>query len=86
MRMEVLTVSGNGGAAVWREIADHLPYPACNWHTAVTVNGFLFWRVAYHLPGPPWGLLHLSLADETFGITRLPDSVDPVFPEAFALD
>ncbi|RLN08245.1 hypothetical protein C2845_PM11G13330 [Panicum miliaceum] len=89
MGMEVLTVSGTGGggASVWRDIAARLPYPACNWRTAVTVNGFLFWRVAKHLPGlPPWGLIHLRLADETFGITRLPDSVDPVLPNAFALD
>jgi F-box interacting protein len=87
MRMEVLTVSCNGGAAAWREIADDLPYPACNWRTAMTVNGFLFWRVAKHLPGlPPRGLIHLSLADETLGITTLPDSVDPVLPDAFALD
>ncbi|PUZ73853.1 hypothetical protein GQ55_1G021100 [Panicum hallii var. hallii] len=87
MRMEVLTVSCNGGAAAWREIAEDLPYPACNWRTAVTVNGFLFWRVAKHLPGlPPRGLIHLSLADETLGITTLPDSVDPVLPDAFALD
>ena len=50
------------------------------------LDGFLFWRVAKHLPEPPWGLIHLSLADETFGITRLPDSVDPVLPEAFTLD
>jgi len=87
MGMEVLTVSGNGGAAaVWRDIAARLSYHACNWRTAVAVNGFLFWRVAKHLPEPPWGLIHLSLADETFGITRLPDSVDPVLPEAFTLD
>jgi hypothetical protein len=52
----------------------------------LAVNGFLFWRVAKHLPEPPWGLIHLNLADETFGITTLPDSVDPARPKAFALD
>ncbi|KAF8685873.1 hypothetical protein HU200_043786 [Digitaria exilis] len=86
MGMEVFTVSGNCGGA-WREIMDHLPYPAANWHTAVTVNGFLYWRVdGNHDKHPPWGLLHLSLADEKFGITMLPDSVDPVFPNSFSLD
>ncbi|KAG2655685.1 hypothetical protein PVAP13_1KG030950, partial [Panicum virgatum] len=88
MGMEVLTVSGGngGGAAAWRDIAAPLPYPACNWCAALAVNGFLFWRVAKHLPEPPWGLIHLNLADETFGITTLPDSVDPARPKAFALD
>lgn len=84
MGMEVFTVSGNGA---WREIWDHLPYPAANWRTAVTVNGFMYWRVdGNHDKEPPWGLLHLSLAEETFGITMLPDSVDPVWPNSFALD
>nr|TKW38250.1 hypothetical protein SEVIR_1G101800v2 [Setaria viridis] len=40
----------------------------------------------HHRP-PPRGLLHLSLADETYGITKLPASVvDPVLPNAFSLD
>ncbi|CAL4971682.1 unnamed protein product [Urochloa decumbens] len=87
MGMEVFTISGDGSDA-WREIMDDLPYPVANWRTGVTVNGFLFWRVSRHHreQQPPWGLLHLSLADETFGITRLPDSVDPVLPYTFAMD
>lgn len=92
MRMEVFTVSGNsnGSGSAWREIKDDLPYPAENWNTGTAVNGFLFWRLTSNRRNlqqrRPWGLLRLSLADETFGITRLPDSVGPVLPQTFALN
>jgi len=46
------------------------------------------WRLAYKHRDQqrPWGLLRLSLADETFGITRLPDAVGPVLPHGLKLD
>jgi F-box interacting protein len=83
MGMEVFTISANSKGA-WREIRDDLPYPPENWRTAMAVNGFLFWRLGDQ--DPPWGLLRFSLANETFGITRLPDSMDLVEPDAFTLD
>ncbi|RCV07245.1 hypothetical protein SETIT_1G228600v2, partial [Setaria italica] len=37
-------------------------------------------------PEPPRGILHLSLGEEEFGITKLPDSLDPSLDDDFILD
>ncbi|CAL5020971.1 unnamed protein product [Urochloa decumbens] len=84
MGMEVFTIAGDDGGD-WREIASNPPYPVERSQTAVTVNGFLFWRIAKRHPERSRAILHLSLEEEEFGITRLPDSLDPSL-DAFALD
>uniref|UniRef100_A0A0A8XRM8 Uncharacterized protein n=1 Tax=Arundo donax TaxID=35708 RepID=A0A0A8XRM8_ARUDO len=87
MGMEVFTITGDGGG-IWREIMDDPPYPVESWQTGLTIKGFLFWHIdkARHKQQTPRGLLRLSLADETFGVTGLPDSMDPALDDAFALD
>ncbi|CAL4886771.1 unnamed protein product [Urochloa decumbens] len=84
MGMEVFTIAGDNGGD-WREIASDPPYPVERFQTAVTVNGFLFWRIAKRHPERLRAILHLSLEEEEFGITRLPDSLDPSL-DAFVLD
>ncbi|CAN6252299.1 unnamed protein product [Urochloa humidicola] len=84
MGMEVFTIAGDDGGN-WREIVSDPPYPVERFQTAVTVNGFLFWRIAKHHPERLRSILHLSLEEEEFGVTRLPDSLDPSL-DAFVLD
>ncbi|WVZ98106.1 hypothetical protein U9M48_043584 [Paspalum notatum var. saurae] len=81
MGMEVFTIASDaaaaGGGGGWREI------------TALSINGFMFWRIGSqrrHIEQPPWALLHLSLEDEEFGITMLPDSLDLDIDDIFLLD
>ncbi|CAL4968316.1 unnamed protein product [Urochloa decumbens] len=85
MGMEVFTIAGSGDGRVWREIRRDPPYPVEKFQTAVTVNGFMFWRIAKHHPERLRAILHLSLAEEEFGVTRLPDSLNPSL-DAFVLD
>ncbi|PUZ73709.1 hypothetical protein GQ55_1G009300 [Panicum hallii var. hallii] len=71
MGMEVFTVGDGGGG--WREIA-----------TALAASGFMFWRLAEPLEQEPWGILDLSLDDEEFDVTGLPDDLNP--EDEFFLD
>ncbi|KAG2643882.1 hypothetical protein PVAP13_2KG353500 [Panicum virgatum] len=82
--MEVLTVGGDG---VWRETMTRPPYPVWNWQTGIHIKGFMYWRIDdYHNEGPvPRGLLRLSLADEKFSVTGLPESLDPALHYSFSL-
>ncbi|KAL6629311.1 hypothetical protein ACP70R_029076 [Stipagrostis hirtigluma subsp. patula] len=86
MGMEVFTVNGGDGGT-WKETRLDLPYPIGPYDTAVTVNGFLFWRIdkAHHRQKTLRGLLRLGLADEWFDVTMLPDSMDPALDDAFTL-
>ncbi|CAM0880237.1 unnamed protein product [Alopecurus aequalis] len=85
MGMEVFTVGD--ASASWRETAADPPYPVAEWITAVFVNGALFWVIDKRgLEQSPHCLLRLSLDDESFGITLLPDSLDPALDESFMLD
>ncbi|GJM89989.1 hypothetical protein PR202_ga06224 [Eleusine coracana subsp. coracana] len=60
------------------------PYPAERSQSSVSVKGFMFWHIdkAHSKPQTPWGLLCLNLADETFSVTGMPDSLDPVLADA----
>ncbi|CAN6232409.1 unnamed protein product [Urochloa humidicola] len=84
MGMEVFNIAGDDRGD-WREIESDPPYPVERSESAVTVNGFLFWRIAKHHPERSRAILHLSLEKEEFGIIRLPDSLDPSI-DAFALN
>ncbi|KAJ1260328.1 hypothetical protein BS78_10G223700 [Paspalum vaginatum] len=92
MGMETFTVN-NGDACRARprrvySIMDDPPYPIVRWQAGQTVKGFMFWRIDrdvggyyYRQPAAPFGLLCISLADEKFGVTRLPDSLDPALDD-----
>lgn len=71
MGMEVLTI---GGDAVWRETT-RPPYPVVSWQPVLHIKGFMYWRIDgyHHEDEAPRGLLRLSLADESFHVTGLPD-------------
>ncbi|CAN6247520.1 unnamed protein product [Urochloa humidicola] len=79
MGMEVFTVGGDGG--VWREMMSRPPYPVSRWQTGVHVKGFMYWFIDgyhhYENEKAPRGLLRLSLANEVFDVTELPESLDP---------
>jgi len=84
MGMEVFTVAGDDGGG-WREITSNPPYPAKRFQTAMAVGGFMFWRLAERqLERALCGILHLSLEEEEFGITGLPDDLNP--DDEFTLD
>ncbi|RLN34825.1 hypothetical protein C2845_PM03G00050 [Panicum miliaceum] len=85
MGMEVLTVGGDG---VWRQMMRRPPYPVMSWQTGIHIKGFMYWRIDdYHHDVPaPRGLLRLSLADEEFGVTGLPESLDPELDLCFSLE
>ncbi|KAG0518947.1 hypothetical protein BDA96_09G221500 [Sorghum bicolor] len=89
MGMEVFTV-GAGRRRAWRKIAHDVPYPVCRQQSSLSVKGLMFWRIDKvrhgHHQTPPRGLLHLNLADESFGVTRLPDSMDPALDDTFFMD
>nr|CAB3445281.1 unnamed protein product [Digitaria exilis] len=87
MGMDVFTlcsrrsrVAGDGGW--WREMASDPPYPLYRCQTAVTIDVYMSWRldannIASSSDAPwPRGLVHLSLEDEAFGITMLPDKLE----------
>jgi F-box interacting protein len=82
MGMEVFTVGDGGGG--WREIAGDPPYPARRVQNALAASGFMFWRLAEPLEQEPWGILDLSLDDEEFDVTGLPDDLNP--EDEFFLD
>ncbi|CAN6242956.1 unnamed protein product [Urochloa humidicola] len=92
MGMEVCTIADDDDDGIWRwrDIRNDPPYPAHRCQTSLSINGYMFWRFANkpkqiddeQQPPRPRGLLHLSLAHEEFGITGLPDDLDP----ALALD
>ncbi|XP_047057850.1 putative F-box protein At1g50870 [Lolium rigidum] len=83
MGMEVFTVGD--APASWRETTADLPYPVADWITAVFVNGALFWVIEKRGLDPnPHSLLRFSLDDETFSVTRLPDSLDPALVESYS--
>uniref|UniRef100_A0ACD5VD79 Uncharacterized protein n=1 Tax=Avena sativa TaxID=4498 RepID=A0ACD5VD79_AVESA len=86
MGMEVFTVGGD--AHSWRQTAADPPYPVAEWSTAVFADGALFWVIEDRgLDRSPQGLLRLSLDDdESFSVTRLPDSLDPALDDCFNLD
>jgi hypothetical protein len=72
MGMEVFTIAGHDGGT-WRKITNDPPYPAKRFQNALAVSGFMFWRLAERrLERELWGILHLSLDEEEFGITGLP--------------
>ena len=83
MGMEVFTVGG--GRRAWRKTAHDPPYPVYRRQTSLSVKGLMFWRIDKvchgHHRTAPRGLLHLNLADEPFGVTRLPDSMDPALDD-----
>ncbi|KAF8675799.1 hypothetical protein HU200_047288 [Digitaria exilis] len=84
MGMEVFTVAGDNGSS-WREISNDPPYPAKRFQTALAVCGFMFWRLAERrLEHALHGILHLSLEEEEFDITGLPDDLGP--DDDFMLD
>ncbi|RCV29529.1 hypothetical protein SETIT_6G020800v2 [Setaria italica] len=92
MGMEVCTIADDDdhrGIWSWGKIRNDPPYLPQGCQTAPSINGYMFWRIADQ-PGkqqqPPRALLHLSLDDEEFGITRLPDSLDPSLVHTFHLD
>lgn len=91
MGMQVYTIAHRDdhhhlGSCCWRDIRNDPPYLPQRGQTALSIKGYLFWRVAE----PPQqqqqrrALLHLSLEDEEFGITKLPppdSSEDPSSPD-----
>jgi F-box interacting protein len=89
MGMEVFTVGGDAGASSssWRETTADPPYPVAEFVTAVFANGALFWVIEKRgLEPSPHGLLRLRLDDESFSVTRLPDSLHPALDGSFILD
>ncbi|KAM3227432.1 hypothetical protein ACQJBY_059299 [Aegilops geniculata] len=86
MGMQVYTVGD--AAACWRETATDPPYPPAEWLTAKSVKGRMFWVMdTDHVKTPcPRGLLRFSLEDETFGVTGMPDSLDPALGKSFLLE
>lgn len=86
MGMQVYTVGDK--AACWRETKSDPPYPVAEWLTGKSVKGCMFWVMDtdhVKMPGPR-GLLRFSLEDETFGITSMPDSLDPALDKSFLLE
>jgi hypothetical protein len=95
MGMQVYTIAHSDhrhhlGSCCWRDIRNDPPYLPQRGQTALSIKGYLFWRVAE----PPQqqqqrrALLHLSLEDEEFGITKLPppdSSEDPSSPDDYTL-
>lgn len=79
MGMDVFTLCSRSDDGCWREMASDPPYPLYRWQTAVSIDAYMFWRLADNLSssGAPRGLVHVSLEDEVFGITMLPDSLEP---------
>ncbi|CAN6191544.1 unnamed protein product [Urochloa humidicola] len=78
MGMEVFTVGNSNNCRAWRPITAYPPYPVKRFQTALAVCGFMFWRLAERrLEQELRGILHLSLESEEFGITGLPDDLDP---------
>uniref|UniRef100_A0ACD5WEK1 Uncharacterized protein n=1 Tax=Avena sativa TaxID=4498 RepID=A0ACD5WEK1_AVESA len=89
MGMQVYTVGDpDAAAASWRDTAADPPYTVVEWTTARSVEGSIFWVVDmnYEKLRPPRCLLRFDLEDETFGLTGLPDSVDPGLHESVLLD
>lgn len=94
MGMEVFTVAGGeDDCSGWKRIADDLPYPDDTAHAGRSVGGFMFWFLANHIvhdrprPRPRGSSTLISLADEKFGITGLPDSLEEPSPDdALAMD
>uniref|UniRef100_A0ACD5WQ34 Uncharacterized protein n=1 Tax=Avena sativa TaxID=4498 RepID=A0ACD5WQ34_AVESA len=88
MGMEVCTVGGGGAAPCWRETASDQPYPVEAWVTTqTTVKGGMYWIIdKRHLKPRPHAILRFGLEDETFGVTRLPDELDPGDDDFFHLD
>uniref|UniRef100_A0A0D9YS69 F-box domain-containing protein n=1 Tax=Oryza glumipatula TaxID=40148 RepID=A0A0D9YS69_9ORYZ len=84
MGMEVFTIGGGGGGAGWREITSDPPYPAKRFQIGVSVCGYMFWRFSERHTKLERGILHLSLEEEEFGITGLPDELDT--DSSFLLD
>lgn len=84
MGMEVFTIGGGGGGAGWREITSDPPYPAKRFQIGVSVCGYMFWRFSERHTKLERGILHLSLEEEEFGITGLPDELDT--DNSFLLD
>ncbi|XP_047057886.1 putative F-box protein At2g02030 [Lolium rigidum] len=85
MGMEVFTVGVD--SVSWREITPNPLYPVTVWITPVFAKGALFWII--DKPGldpSPCGILRLSLDDESFSVTHLPDSLDPALDDSFILD
>jgi F-box interacting protein len=85
MGMEVFTVGVDSDS--WREITPNPLYPVSVWITPVFAKGALFWII--DKPGldpSPCGILRLSLDDESFSVTHLPDSLDPALDDSFILD
>ncbi|KAF8772267.1 hypothetical protein HU200_005982 [Digitaria exilis] len=86
---------GNGGGG-WRETRTHPPYPVVSsrWEAdpaGLHIKGFMYWRIdAEHHDSwvTPRGLLRLSLADERFRETYLPESMarrHPALGDVFEL-
>lgn len=59
-----------------------------SWQTGVHIKGFMYWRIDgyHHHERAPRGLLRLSLADEVFDVTGLPESLDPALDNSFTLE
>uniref|UniRef100_A0ACD5U5R2 Uncharacterized protein n=2 Tax=Avena sativa TaxID=4498 RepID=A0ACD5U5R2_AVESA len=85
MGMQVYTIGDT--AASWRDTPTDPPYPVLEWTTPKSVNGQMYWIIdTYNMKLPPHCLLRFNLEDESFGTTRLPDSLDPPIGEAFMVD
>ncbi|XP_010240786.1 uncharacterized protein LOC104585559 [Brachypodium distachyon] len=77
MGMEVFTVDVAAAAAPsWREIAADQPYPVTWYLPSRSVPGAIYWVIDIeHVKPCPHGLLRFDLKDETFSLTRLPESL-----------
>jgi len=85
MGMQVYTVGDT--SASWRDTVADPPYTIVEWITAKSVKGFMYWVIDMNYKlRPPRCLLRFSLEDETFGLTSLPDSLDPSLDESIMLD
>lgn len=85
MGMQVYTV-GEADAS-WRDTIADPPYTVVEWITAKSVEGCMFWAIGMNYKlRPPRCLLRFNLEDETFGLTSLPDSLDPGLDDSFSLD
>ncbi|KAF8642890.1 hypothetical protein HU200_067035 [Digitaria exilis] len=78
MGMDVFTLcSRRVGGSWWSEMANDPPYPLYRCQTAVSIDVYMFWRLALKISDAPRCLVHLNLEDEVFGITMPPDSLEP---------